>query len=79
MLDSEDESLYDNIFELEIRTTTEEEPDWYNTTLVKVSYRKPPCEVSQIDIDSIAAGIEILQVNATRGLEQVQVDYSQIL
>ena len=46
MIDSDDDSLYDNNFELVIRTTTEEEPDWYNTTFVKVSYRKPPCEVS---------------------------------
>ena len=76
MLDSDDESLYNNIFEIEIRTTREEEPDWYNTTAVKVSFRKPPCEVSQFDIDQVAAGIVTLQVNATRGLDQAQVSYA---
>ena len=76
MLDSDDESLYNNIFEIEIRTTREEEPDWYNTTAVKVSFRKPPCEVSQLEIDQVAAGIETLQVNATRGLDQAQVSYA---
>ena len=74
MLDSDDESLYNNIFEIEIRTTREEEPDWYNTTLVKVSYRKPPCEVSQLEIDQVAAGIETLQVNATRGSNNIQLN-----
>ena len=59
MLESDDESLYDNFFELVIRTTSEEEPDWYNTTLIKINYLKPPCEVSQLDIDSVAVGIPI--------------------
>ena len=87
VIDSDDDSLYDNNFEIEIRTTAEEEPDWFNTTLVKVSFQKPPCEVSQNDIDQVAAGIETLQVNATRGsnnfqlnattgLDQAQVSYA---
>ena len=79
MLESDDESLYNNFFELEIRTTTLQEPDWYNTTLIKINFLKPPCEVSQLDIDSVAVGIPILQLEATRGLEETIFSYYEIL
>ena len=44
---SDDETLYDHRFELQIKNTVTEEPDWFNTTLIKVNFVKPPCEVSQ--------------------------------
>ena len=42
--------MYDHQFELQIKSTLEEETDWYNTTLIKINYVKPPCEVSQEEI-----------------------------
>ena len=34
----DDETLYDSFFEVVIKSTLEEELDWYNTTQIKLNY-----------------------------------------
>ena len=68
---SDDESLYDYLFEFEVRDGVypmeDRDVNWFNTTWFKINFRKPPCEVTQGEIDLVASGIS-LSLNATRGL-----------
>lgn len=66
---SDDESLYDHQFEIQIKSSVAEEPDWYNTTLVKVNYFKPPCLVSPQEVEEVGGG-QSLSLTATRGISQ---------
>lgn len=40
---SDDDQLYESIYELEFSTFPEEETDWRNTTRIKVFFSEPPC------------------------------------
>ena len=53
-IQSVDDALYNYQFELTIKSTVEEEQTWYNTTLIKISFVKPSCKVSQESIDNFA-------------------------
>ena len=78
-IDSTDEALYDSYFELEIKSTVEEEPSiWFNTTRIKINFKKPPCEVTQSEIDEVAGEAQLF-LNATRGLDAITVSISEIV
>lgn len=46
-----DDRLYGYQFEVSLKSTVKEEPSWFNTTNVKINFLKPPCEVTQQQID----------------------------
>ena len=50
---AEDESLLDNVYELSIKTSSLEEPSWYSSKDVKITYLQPACKVTQDEITSV--------------------------
>ena len=64
---SDDESLYDHNFVIVTKSYLAEEPTWFDYTNTKIEFVKPPCEVSQSEIDSIAKN-EIILLQAIRTL-----------
>ena len=75
---SDDATMYDHQFEIEILSTVSEEPSWFNSTLIKVNYLKPPCEVTQEDISAIG-GDRSISLLATRGSTEHQVSFSEMV
>ena len=55
-VDSDDETLYDHQFEIQVKSSLSEELTWFNTTFVKINFLKPPCEVTQEEINSVGKG-----------------------
>ena len=54
----DDEDLYDMTIDLIFRNTVEnEETTFFNTTMLRVNYLKPPCYVTAEHIASVAGGI----------------------
>ena len=53
---SADAALYDYKFSLTIKSTVREEQTWYNTKLITINYVKPPCEITQEEIDKLIGG-----------------------
>ena len=52
---SDDKTLYDSFFEIEIQAKVLEEPEqntWFNTTRIKINLFKPDCEVKQEEINA---------------------------
>lgn len=56
---SDDATLYDSVFEIQVKATVAEEPDWFNTTLVRITYVEPPCQLTQEDVDRVAGEQQI--------------------
>ena len=57
-----------------LHATTEEEPDWYNITKIKISYVEPPCEVFQDEINAVAGTSSLqLSLTVTRGVTEDMV------
>jgi hypothetical protein len=61
---SDDDTLYNSFFELEISTGSFEEPSWKNNTRIKINYYKPPCQMTQEEINEIAYLISPLSLKA---------------
>ena len=61
---SEDDTLYNSFFELEISTSSFEEPSWKNITRININYYKPPCLMNQAEINKVADLITPLSLKA---------------
>lgn len=60
---AEDVSLYDNIYEVTVKTDSEKEISWTNSTITKIVYT---CLVTASDLIKIGGGVSI-SLNATAG------------
>ena len=63
---SDDASLYNTIFELTISSTVNEELTWANTTNIKIVFLKPPCQVTQAEINAVSDSISTVYLNAAK-------------
>ena len=67
---SDDEDMYDAVFEIEFITTVEEETTWFNRTRSKITMQKPPCQVTLEELDNAASTVQVftrdLDLSATK-------------
>ena len=67
------------MFELSFSSYIVEEPTWRNTTQIKIVYSKPPCLMTQAEIDSSAAKILPINFSGTREVDGEKIDLTEIL
>ena len=53
----DDDAYYLSKLDLSIKSFVKEEPDFFNTTRVQIQLNKPPCGVSQEDLDLTLANV----------------------
>lgn len=64
-IDVDDAIYYGSMLEVWIKNTLVDEPNWYNTTQVKILFVKPPCPVMAEDL--IAAPAPKISLSAKAG------------
>ena len=55
----------DTKLELQIKNTIKDEPDWYNTTIVDIYFKKPVCDIDQAYLASFES-TQIYVLEATQ-------------
>ena len=78
VVNTTDSSLHGAIMEFTLVQMTEEEEDWRNTTRVTVALVEPPCLVDQADISAVAGENLQIELTATRGFSDEEIDISDI-
>ena len=76
---SDESDLIGAVFELSFSTYVVEEPTWMNTTQIKIIYSKPPCAMTQTDIDTLAANISPIQISAKKHLNKNTTDITEVV
>ena len=67
------------VFDLSFTTYVEEEPTWKNTTHIKILYSKPPCGMTQADIDTLAASIPSINLSAIKEIDKKTMDITEVM